>query len=288
MTGHRPPARGYTGALVIAVAILTATGSRAAELKNETLQAWNNYVHAAADRARESARPNGRFLWIDQDPDRAARVRHGEVLAAPVGPNPRRVPSGLIHDWIGAAFLPNATLGGVFAVVRDYSRYKEFYSPLVVASRPLAESGPESRFDMVMLNSALFSKTALDGEYDETYVPLSSTRWYSIARSTRIQQIEDYGQATECRLPPGQGSGYIWRLYSISKFEQRDGGVYIELEVMALSRDVPFSLRWLIDPVVRRVSRVSLATSLEKTRIAVSSSASSTAEAVSSLAPHVP
>jgi hypothetical protein len=48
-----------------------------------------------------------------------------------------------------------------------------------------------------------------------------------------------------------------------------DGGVYIELEAIALSRDIPFSLRWLIDPIFRRISRSSLVISLQQTEDAV-------------------
>lgn len=65
------------------------------------------------------------------------------------------------------------------------------------------------------------------------------------------------------------GRGLIWRVYSISRFEQRDGGVYVELEAIALSRDVPAGLRWAVDPIVRRTSRGSIQVSLQKTREAV-------------------
>ena len=30
------------------------------------------------------------------------------------------------------------------------------------------------------------------------------------------------------------GGGYIWQLFSMTKFEERDGGVYVELEALAL------------------------------------------------------
>ena len=65
--------------------------------------------------------------------------------------------------------------------------------------------------------------------------------------------------------------GLIWRVHSITHFEERDGGVYIEVEAIALSRDIPAVLRWVVDPIVRRVSRASLATSLQQTEAAVRS-----------------
>jgi hypothetical protein len=70
-------------------------------------------------------------------------------------------------------------------------------------------------------------------------------------------------------LLAGEGSGVIWRLFSIARYQERDGGVYIELEAIALSRDIPASLRWLAGPIVRRVSRSSLSISLRQTENAV-------------------
>jgi len=47
--------------------------------------------------------------------------------------------------------------------------------------------------------------------------------------------------------------------------------VYMELEAMALSRDIPVAFRWVVDPIVRRVSKNSLMTSLRQTQEAVHS-----------------
>ncbi|MGA7414121.1 MAG: hypothetical protein WBW33_26850, partial [Bryobacteraceae bacterium] len=73
-------------------------------------------------------------------------------------------------------------------------------------------------------------------------------------------------------MPPDTGSGFIWRLYSISRLEERDGGVYVELEVIALSRDIPAPYQWFVDPIVRRVSKDAMITSLKQTSEAVRSS----------------
>jgi hypothetical protein len=73
-------------------------------------------------------------------------------------------------------------------------------------------------------------------------------------------------------LPQDHGTGIIWRLYSIARYQERDGGVYVELEAIALSRDIPGALRWLVEPIVRRVSRSSLVLSLQETADAVRSS----------------
>ncbi len=61
----------------------------------------------------------------------------------------------------------------------------------------------------------------------------------------------------------------IWRLFGITRYLERDGGVYLEVEVIGLSRDIPASLRWLVEPIARRISRGSLSTSLRQTENAV-------------------
>ena len=144
--------------LVCAAAILNA-----AELKEETLQSWDEYVRSADSHMQERLKAGKHFLWIDEAPDRRRQTRAGEILVSGVGPhNPRRVHSGLIHHWIGATFIPNTKLDDVFATVRDYSRYKEFYRPAVIDSRPVSQAGTQDRFSMLLLNKALLRRTALE------------------------------------------------------------------------------------------------------------------------------
>jgi hypothetical protein len=88
---------------------------------------------------------------------------------------------------------------------------------------------------------------------------------YSITQVKRIQEIADYGTAKQHTLPEGVGTGLIWRLYSVSRFEEREDGLYIETEAMALSRDIPSALRLVVEPIVRRVSREALETALRQT-----------------------
>lgn len=285
---------------VLAIGLLAPKAVHAASLQPETIQAWKEYVHAVNALNQIRLLPGNSFLAIDEMPGQAARLRAGEVLAAPAAPHvPVRVPSGLIHDWIGAVFIRSATLPAVLSFVRDYACYKDVYRPHILDSKPAAGSqwqagtGParplqprrysensaapgsvvparalEDRFSLVLMNKSLFATTALDADYRSQYVRLDDRRWYSFSEATRIQEIEDYGAPTQHILPENEGKGLIWRLYSAARFEERDGGVYIELEALALSRDIPGGLRWMIDPVVRRVSRSSMTISLQQTQSA--------------------
>jgi hypothetical protein len=84
-----------------------------------------------------------------------------------------------------------------------------------------------------------------------------------------VQEIHNYGHPNETKLPPSEGTGYLWQIYSVARFEERDGGVYMELEAIALSRDIPAAIRWIVDPIVRRISKNALLTSLRQTAEAV-------------------
>jgi hypothetical protein len=264
--------RKLTTVIMCAGFLASPVASPAAELKQEAVRTWDAYVETANLRMRD--RMHGTFLWVDESPDRIRRVRDGEILVSSVGQrNPKPVPSGLLHDWIGAAFIPNARLEDVLSAARSYDQYKKFYQPAVVDSKSLGTTGDCDKYSMRVVNKEVVSEPALDGEYQACYVRVDAKRWYSIGYSTRLQEVQGYGRPDERDLPPGQGSGYIWRLYTIARFEQKDDGVYEEIEAIALSRDIPVAVRWLVTPIVRDISKNSLLTSLRQMEEAVCSTA---------------
>lgn len=247
------------------IAALFPVPSSAANLKAETVAAWDGYVKSVSAALEERTRAGGSFLWTDEDPERIAKVHRGEIVVAPApGPMPRKVPGGLIHHWAGAAFFPNAGISDLLEVTQNYDRYQDFYRPYVIASKTGVRTASEDTFSMMLMNKVFFLKTALDADYQATNVRLDDRRFYSISRTTRVQEIEE-----RRRIPEGEGGGYIWKLFSIIRLEQRDGGVYVEMEVAALSRDIPAAVRLVVDPIVRRVARDSMLTSIKQTREAV-------------------
>ena len=252
--------------LVWSGSLFSPSESRGAELKQDTLVYWNAYV----DAARPQIGSQTPFLWVDQKPERLRRIREGEILVSSIGKeNPKPVDAGLIHDWIGAAFLPDTRIEDVLSAVRDYGSYKEYYKPAVVDSRLLTSYGPCEKYSMRVVNKEVVAQTALDMEYETCYFRVDERRWYSVTHTTRVQELRHYGRPDEEELPPDHGSGFIWRLYSIARYEQRDGGTYVEVEAIALSRDIPAGLRWVVSPIVRRVSRNSMLLSLQETKDAL-------------------
>jgi hypothetical protein len=106
----------------------------------------------------------------------------------------------------------------------------------------------------------------LNTTYDVRYIRVAPNRWRADAYSTRIAEVANAGERNERELPPGQDHGFMWRLNSFWRYEERDGGVYVECEAISLTRDVPSGLGWLINPIIRGLPRESLVNLLNATR----------------------
>ena len=257
-------------ALLLAIVLSSPMLISAADLNQQTINAWDEYIQAINSQMTQRSNGTTSFLWIDEAPGRRERVRQGEILVEPGSKDtPEKVPQGLIHNWLGAVFIPDATLGSVFAMLNDYGRYDQIYNPAVKDAKLLKVSGAMRKFSLVLSEKAPFVNAAIATEYVSQNFRLDRHRWYTITYSTRIQQIDDFGKPGARELPPDQGAGYIWRLFSIQRFEERDGGVYTELETIALSRNIPFEIQWLVRPILQHLPRESMTATLQKTRDAV-------------------
>jgi hypothetical protein len=240
----------------------------AAELQPKTVKAFDAYVAAAEAR---SAAP---FLWIDSRPA-PERARHLSDLRAGglmierlrVRPQGRDadVPDGLVHHWIGAVFVPQATTAKALRLLQDYDRHADVYAPAVARSRLLSHDGDNFRFSLRFVMTKVITVT-VDGEHEARFAMAGPGRARSWIHSTRLAEVADAGTATEHEEPVGQGGGYLWRLNSYWRFEERDGGVYVECESVSLTRDIPFGLGWIVRPFVTSLPRESLELTLTKTR----------------------
>ena len=54
--------------------------AQAADLKRETLSAWEVYVGSATAETQERVRSNRPFLKLDEDQDSLSKVRNGEII----------------------------------------------------------------------------------------------------------------------------------------------------------------------------------------------------------------
>ena len=253
--------------LAILLCLLGAARSDAAELKQKTLQAWEAYVHTANLAMEQRAAGRSPFLWVDESPDLLRRVRSGELVVSNL--DHADVPSGLIHHWVGAMFLPGVTLDEVNAVFNDYDHYPDFYRPRVVKVKVLTQTDDYQKITMLVVQRAFGVTGAVEADNEVHITKLDARRVYSLSNATRVQEIADYGQPEERLLSENQGPGYVWRTVSMNRLEQRDGGIYIEMEMVSLSRGIPIGFGWLIKPLIEHMPRTVMLDTLQDTRNAV-------------------
>ena len=256
-------------ALMLAVLLLVLPVNllEAAEPKQETLRAWDDYIRIVNEHVAKGAAGDSQFLSIDASQDIARRVQRNEVVVT--NHDPKNVPQGLIHDWVGAIFVPNVTLDQALSVIETYDRYDEFYKPLVRNCTIIARDGDQIKLNVVATQKAFSVTAAVKTEEQVKVVRLGTTKAYITSSAVRVQEIADYGRPTEHPFPESRRPGYVWREATVQRLEERDGGVYVELETIVLSRGIPLEFRWLIKPLVDELPRKLVLDTLNDTRTAV-------------------
>jgi hypothetical protein len=240
------------------------------ELKTETLLAYATHI-AAVDAAMEQRlREHRQFLWSDGCAQRVEQLRKGATLAElSSGKRPIKAPDGLIHDWIGVICIPGRTIEETLALVQNYDNHKNVY-PEVIGSKLIGHEGNDFQIYLRLRKKKIIT-VILDTDHDVQYFSVDSKRWGCHSRTTRISEVEDVGKPTERLRPPDTGYGFLWRLDSYWRFEERDNCTYVECRAISLTRDVPRALAWIIEPMVLKLPRESLKGTLEATRRALAS-----------------
>jgi hypothetical protein len=259
-----------------ALLLLAAPLCFAVDLKPETTAAFNHYVSLSESRMSGEVK-SGPFLYIDalSAADRnavLADLTAGQVVSHSLETQDHGktidIPDGLVHHWMGIVFIPGTTLQKTLSLLQDYNEQSKFYSPDVQRSRLLEVNGNHYKVFMQLKKTKVVT-VYLDSEYDVVYTQLDANRAISDSRSNRITEVEKVGTPDEYTKPVGHDSGYMWRLNSYWRFLERDGGVYIQLEAISLTRDIPTGLGWLVRPFVTTIPRESLDFTLSRTRDAL-------------------
>jgi len=222
----------------LAFLLLSGTVCTAAELKPETVEAYDKYIRETEARL---ATEKTAFLWADRSPERLAKLKQGEVLVEPyAGHGNFGLPGGSIHDYIGAIFIPGARLERVLAALQDYDHQKTMYRD-TLDSKLISHTGNDFTYwRLRKLEKGAFIHGTVYTEYRAHYEPVDANRWVIQTRSTNIQEVENPGKPNESKLPAGKDQGLLWRLTAYWRLEQRDSGVYLECEAISLSRALKF------------------------------------------------
>jgi hypothetical protein len=246
-----------------------AQTAKPVQLNPRTLEAFETYIRRAEKEMEQTLHGSGAFLWSQQPPKRAQDVSRGKVVAEFwSGRGPVKVPNGLIHDWIAAAFIPDSMIQEIFAVIQDYDNHKNIYKPEVVDSKLIRRDKNDFQIYLRLLKKKIIT-VVLDSDHEVHYRPVDRTRWVCRSYTTRIAEVDNAGSPDERIMQPDTGYGFLWRLYSYWRFEERDAGVVVECRAISLTRDVPFGLGWAIEPIIQKLPKESLINTLEATRRAL-------------------
>lgn len=256
------------------------TDVAAADLQPKTIQAFEQYVRLTEKRIDAEVQHSSPFLWIDglASADRTSRLdmlRRGDVvierLTTTDDGREVEIPDGLVHHWIGTAFLPRVAVSDAIALLQDYDRHADFYAPRIERSALRSSDGNRFQFHLRFFMKKVIT-VVLNTEHEARFVRPAPDRAYSRIVSTRMAEVEHPGARDEREKPVGKDGGYLWRLNTYWRFLERDGGTYLQCESVSLTRGIPFGLGWAVGPFVNSLPRESLEFTLDTTRKALAGS----------------
>jgi hypothetical protein len=236
--------------------------ARAADLEPRTAQAYDKYADQMTRDFISRAQKNSGTRRCDGVI--SARAGNGDGIL--------NVPDGLIHHWLGVAFVRGATLQQVASVARDYMAYSKVYTN-VVSTKVLSQQGDSYRVLIRLKEGEAGINAVLDVRSAVDYRMRTDGSLTAISKSEEIREVENAGRPNESLLPAGRDSGYLWRAHTFTHFIPEKDGVVVVMETLGLSRRFPRGFGWIIEPIARRLGRKSVEGSLTEFLTAIRRSA---------------
>jgi hypothetical protein len=232
----------YLYGFVIVLILLNAPEANARPiLTSETLGAWKTYVDQTERRIEAELKLTPVRLRSDIALLKSGRIQIQRVDTPGPGVREVEIPDGTVHHWFGAAFIPGITVESVIAWVQNYPQYQDYFKE-VERSSIRARSGDTFEIFLRLTRSKLGVTAHFNTGHDVVYARRGGGFVSSVSRSTQIRQVKDAGRPHESEYPEGNDSGYLWRLNSYWRFNERDGGVVVESETIGLSRSLGWGL----------------------------------------------
>jgi hypothetical protein len=251
--------------LSLVIGLFTLHPRATAEPSQAAVAAFNQYVSSLESRLAKQHQSHDSFLSPPLTPQTEQRLRQGELIIEPITPNTGLpLPGALLHDWRGTAFAAGAKAADFERLMQDISAYPQHFSPQVLQAKLISREGDRLQASMRVRQKHVLT-VVLDTTYDINFGHLDAQRGYSASRSTRISEIASPGSADEHVLSPQEEHGFLWRLNSYWTYEERDGGLYLQIESVSLTRSVPAGLNWIIQPFIEKIPRESLEFTLRST-----------------------
>jgi len=254
--------------------VLLAAPLGAADLQAQAAKNYERYVALTQAQLDVELAQGNPYLWVERLPEaqRLAderQLRNGEVVIERLetldNGKPIPVPGGLIHHWIGTIFVPGATLAQTLAFMQDYDHNAEYFKADILRSKILKHEGDDYFVQQRFYKKKIIT-TVIDTDEQIHYHVVDKTHAWSRSNDTRVQEVDNAGRSDERLEPEGHDRGFVWKLNTFWRFEEKDGGTYVECQAISLSRDIPAGLGWMVGSLVANLSKESLTFTLTTSR----------------------
>lgn len=255
---------------MLGTAIVLSCGTcRAEQPSPAAVAGFRIYIEALEARLATQHRQDSGFVVLaGPTSPTETRLRGGELIIENLAPAKNDLPGAILYHWRGTAFVPGATAAEFEQIMRGFAAYPRIYTPEIVSAKVLSQIG--NRYQVTMrIEQKHVITVVMDTTCDIEFGRIDARRGWSASRSTHIDEIDNAGTKNERVLSPADQHGFLWRLNTYWTFEERDGGLYIQIESVSLTRSIPTGLGWVIGPFVESVPRESLEFTLRATRYAL-------------------
>jgi len=236
-----------------------------AEPPAKAVSAFNLYIDGVESRLDRQHRSRDSFL-ASLAPGSQAGLQRGELVIQQLTlSDGGELPGALLHHWRGTAFAPGAKAADFERLMRDFNSYPQHFSPQVIQARVVACKDDRMQAVMMRVRQQHVITVVMDTAYDVNFGRLDAQHGYSVSRSTRISEIDSAGTANERALNADEEHGFLWRQNTYWSYEERDGGLYMQIESVSLTRSIPAIIGWAVRPFVESVPRESLEFTLRAT-----------------------
>jgi hypothetical protein len=264
--------------LFLAAFVALSSPAKAADLQTQTAQAYDRYIRLTQAKVdSELAQDGALYLWFEKLPEPQRSVAQKQLAGGQIvierletldDSKPIEVPHGIIHHWIGTVFVPRATLAQTISFMQDYEHKVDYFKPDIIRSKVLRQEGGDYSV-LLRFQKTKIITTVIDTDQEIHYHIVDRTHAWSRSRTTRVQEVENAGKPNESLDPEGHDRGFMWRMNTYWRFEERDGGTFVECQAISLTRDIPTGLGWMVGPFVTSVPKESLTFTLASARDAL-------------------
>ncbi|MDR0310050.1 MAG: hypothetical protein LBJ21_00545 [Acidobacteriota bacterium] len=258
---------------VLVVCSVTATPGKTAELRPETVRAWNDYVASREKQIAAELKSSKGFLAMDFQNQREAAAERRAVLAGEVsvkrmdpagGKSDFQIPGGTIHHWRGAVFIPDVSFEFAMHRIRQPELETEMQED-VLESRVLERMSPDQYRLFLKLKRTQIITVVYNTEHLVRFAKHGEDKHSSSSVSVKIAEVEQSGGG-EREKPEGNDNGFLWRMNSYWRYQKAPGGILVECETITLSRSIPFLLEGLTRPIINSVAGESMERTLRELR----------------------